>query len=255
MSESTVGSTTEQVKDRVRDKAQVAQDKAGATLGQARGRLREQIDQRSTQAGDEIRSTAHQVRNLAEQLRGQGKDTPARLVEQAADRSESFGNYLRNADGEQLLDDAESLARRLPWAVAAGGLALGFAASRLLKASSSRRYSSGQGARHLSYAGERTYPPPTGTTASTVDPASAQSDYGTEAPHTQTDPVPPVGGTYDRAPESGTPVAEPADSYSTRRNLDPRSEGQEGPWQPSLRTTSGTSVAPRTHGTALSRNC
>ncbi len=255
MSESTVGSTTEQVKDQVRDKAQVAQDKAGATLGQARGRLREQIDQRSTQAGDEIRSTAHQVRNLAEQLRGQGKDMPARLVEQAADRSESFGNYLRNADGEQLLDDAESLARRLPWAVAAGGLALGFAASRLLKASSSRRYSSGQGARHLSYAGERTYPPPTGTTASTVDPASAQSDYGTEAPHTQTDPVPPVGGTYDRAPESGTPVAEPADSYSTRRNLDPRSEGQEGPWQPSLRTTSGTSVAPRTHGTALSRNC
>ncbi len=228
MSESTVGSTTEQVKDQVRDKAQVAQDKAGATLGQARGRLREQIDQRSTQAGDEIRSTAHQVRNLAEQLRGQGKDMPARLVEQAADRSESFGNYLRNADGEQLLDDAESLARRLPWAVAAGGLALGFAASRLLKASSSRRYSSGQGARHLSYAGERTYPPPTGTTASTVDPASAQSDYGTEAPHTQTDPVPPVGGTYDRAPESGTPVAEPADSYSTRRNLDPRSEGQEG---------------------------
>ncbi len=225
MSESTVGSTTEQVKDQVRDKAQVAQDKAGATLGQARGRLREQIDQRSTQAGDEIRSTAHQVRNLAEQLRGQGKDMPARLVEQAADRSESFGNYLRNADGEQLLDDAESLARRLPWAVAAGGLALGFAASRLLKASSSRRYSSGQGARHLSYAGERTYPPPTGTTASTVDPASAQSDYGTEAPHTQTDPVPPVGGTYDRAPESGTPVAEPADSYSTRRNLDPRSEG------------------------------
>src|SRR6266487_2360140 len=254
MSESTVGSTTEQVKDQVRDKAQVAQDKAGAMAGQARGRLREQIDQRSTQAGDEIRSTAHQVRNLAEQLRGQGKDTPARMVEQAADRSESFGNYLRNADGEQLLDDAESLARRLPWAVAAGGLALGFAASRLLKASSSRRYSSGQGARHLSYAGERTYPP-TGGTASTVDSASAESDYGTETPHTQTDPVPPVGGTYDRAPESGTPVAEPADSYSTRRNLDPRSEGQEGPWQPSLRTTSGTSVAPRTHGTALSRNC
>jgi hypothetical protein len=226
MSESTVGSTTEQVKDQVRDKAQVAQDKAGAMAGQARGRLREQIDQRSTQAGDEIRSTAHQVRSLAEQLRGQGKDMPARLVEQAADRSESFGNYLRNADGEQLLDDAESFARRQPWAVAAGGLALGFAASRLLKASSSRRYRSGQGARHLSYAGERTYPP-TGGTASTMDPASAESDYGTEAPYVQTDPVPPVGGTYDRAPEAGTPVAEPTDSYSTRRNLNPRSEGRE----------------------------
>jgi ElaB/YqjD/DUF883 family membrane-anchored ribosome-binding protein len=222
MGQPTVGSTTEQVKDQMRDKAQMAQD----TAGKARGRLREQIDQRSTQAGDEIRSTAHQVRSLAEQLRGQGKDMPARLVEQAADRSESFGNYLRNADGEQLLDDAESFARRQPWAVAAGGLALGFAASRLLKASSSRRYRSGQGARHLSYAGERTYPP-TGGTASTMDPASAESDYGTEAPYVQTDPVPPVGGTYDRAPAAGTPVAEPTDPYSTRRNLDPRSESQE----------------------------
>jgi hypothetical protein len=232
MSESTVGSTTEQVKNQVRDKAQMAQDKAqmaqdkaSATLGQARGRLREQIDQRSTQAGDEIRSTAHQVRSLAEQLRAEGKDTPARMVEQAADRSESFGNYLRNADGDRLLSDVESFARRQPWAVAAGGLALGFAASRLLKASSSRRYRSGQGAQGRSYVGERTYPPPTGTTVSTVDPASAQSDYGTEAPYVRADGVPPVDGTYDRAPEAGTPVAEPTDPYGTRRDLDPRSEG------------------------------
>ena len=215
MSESTVGSTTEQVKDQVRDKAQVAQDKAGAMAGQARGRLSEQIDQRSTQAGDEISSAAHHVRSLAEQLRAEGKDMPARMVEQAADRSESFGSYLRNADGDRLLGDAESFARRQPWAVAAGGLALGFAASRLLKASSSRRYRSGQGARDLSYAGERTYPPTGGT--STMDPASAESDYGTEAPYVQTDPVPPVGGTYDRAPAVGTPVDAWASHHRGRR--------------------------------------
>jgi hypothetical protein len=225
MSESTVGSTTEQVKDQVRDKAQEAQDKTSATLGQARGRLREQIDQRSTQAGDEIRSTAHQVRSLAEQLRAEGKATPARMVEQAADRAESFGNYLRNADGDRLLDDAESFARRQPRAVAAGGLALGLAVSRLLKASSSRRYRSGQGAQGRSYAGERTYPPPTGTTASPVDPASAESDYGTEAPYVQTGRVPSVGGTSERTPEGGTPVAEPTNPYTTRRNPEPRSEG------------------------------
>jgi hypothetical protein len=232
MSESTVrstaatgGPTTEQVKDQVRDKAQMAQDKTSATLGQARGRLREQIDQRSTQAGDEIRSTAHQVRSLAEQLREQGKDMPARMVVQAADRSESFGNYLRNADGDRLLGDVESFARRQPWAVAAGGLALGFAASRLLKASSSRRYRSGQGARDWSHAGESTYPPPTGMTAATVDPASAESDYGASVPYVRARGVPPAGGTYDRAPQPGTPVAAPTDPYSTRRDVDPRSEG------------------------------
>jgi hypothetical protein len=224
MNESTVESTTEQVKDQVRDKAQMAQDRASTTLGQTRGRLREQIDQRSTKAGDEIRSAAHQVRSLAEQLRAEGKDMPARMVEQAADRSESFGNYLRNADGDRLLDDVESFARRQPWAVAAGGLALGFAASRLLKASSSRRYRSGQGARDLSDAGEGTYPQPAGGTASTMDPGSAESDYGTEASYARADGVPPVGA-YDRAHEAGTPYAEPTDQYNTRRNLDPRSEG------------------------------
>jgi hypothetical protein len=162
MSEPTVGSTTEQVKDQVRDTAQMAQDTAGATAGKARDRLREQLDQRSTQAGDEIRSTAHQVRSLAEQLRAQGKDMPARMVEQAADRSESFGTYLRDADGERLLSDVESFARRQPWAVAAGGLALGFAASRLLKASSSRRYWSERDARNRSYPDETAYPPQPG---------------------------------------------------------------------------------------------
>jgi ElaB/YqjD/DUF883 family membrane-anchored ribosome-binding protein len=188
MSESTVRSTaatgesaTEQVKDQVREKAQVAQEKAGATLGQARSRLREQVDQRSTQAGDEIRSTAQYVRSLADQLRGQGKDMPARLVEEMADRSESFGSYLRNADGDRLLGDVEGFARRQPLAVAAGGLALGLVASRLLKASSSRRYRSGQGARDWPYAGEGTHPPATGRTASTPYGTRRDLDPGPEA--------------------------------------------------------------------------
>jgi hypothetical protein len=65
------------------------------------------------------------------------------VAEQVADRAESFGSYLRDADGERLLRDVEDVARRQPWLIAAGGLALGFAASRFLKASSSRRYQSG----------------------------------------------------------------------------------------------------------------
>jgi hypothetical protein len=132
--------TTAQAKDQVRDKAQVAQDKAKGALGQTRGMLRDQVDQRATQAGDQIHSTAQDVRGMAEQLRQQGKDTPARVAEQVADRAESLGSYLRDADGERLLRDVETAVRRQPWAVVAGGLALGFAASRLLKASGSRRY-------------------------------------------------------------------------------------------------------------------
>jgi uncharacterized protein YjbJ (UPF0337 family) len=138
------GSTTEQVKEQVGEKAQVAQERARGAAEQARGRFRDQVDQRSTQAGERLSGTATDVRSMAEELRRQGKDTPARLVEQAAGRADRAADYLKGASGDRLLRDVEDLARANPWAVAAGGLALGFAASRFLKASSRRRYQQAQ---------------------------------------------------------------------------------------------------------------
>jgi hypothetical protein len=216
----TGGSTTEQVKDQVREKAQVAQDKAKGVLGQARGRLREQVDQRSTKAGDQVHATVQDMRKVAEQLRGQGKDTPAQVAEQVADRAESFGSYLRDADGERLLRDVEDLARRQPWLVVAGGLALGFAASRFLKASSSRRYQTGP---VRSYTGPSGYDATAVTgTASTSDPAHTGSDYGTETPFTQADVVPAAVGTDDPAAQAVPPVTAPVDDLSgSRRDQDP----------------------------------
>jgi hypothetical protein len=117
-----------------------AQEKAKEVAGQAKGRLKEQVDQRSTDAGRQITTTASDVRSVAEELRTQGKDTPARYADQAADRVERAGQWLENADGDQILRDVEDFARRNPWAVAAGGLVLGLAASRFLKASSGERY-------------------------------------------------------------------------------------------------------------------
>jgi hypothetical protein len=132
----------EQAQDKARDVAAQAQDKAREAAGQARGRVRDQLDQRSTQAGDQVSSTAGDARSVAEELRRQGKETPARYVEQAADRAERLGSYLRESDGDRILRDVEDFARRNPLAVAAGGLLVGFAASRMLKASSGDRYRS-----------------------------------------------------------------------------------------------------------------
>jgi hypothetical protein len=134
------GGTTDQVKDQVREKTQVAQDKARGALGQARGRLSDQVDQRSTEAGERIAGTASDVRSIADELRSQGKDGPASLAEQVAGQADRLGDYLKGASGDRILRDVEDVARRQPMLVAAGGLVLGFAASRFLKASSSRRY-------------------------------------------------------------------------------------------------------------------
>src|SRR5215208_7220424 len=125
-------SGTEQAKEKVQETAQQA-------AGQARGQIRRQVDERSTQAGEQVTSTAGDVRSVAQQLREQGKEQPARIAEQAADRAERLGSYLKQSDGEAILRDVEDFGRRQPWAVMAGGLAAGFLASRFLKASSSRR--------------------------------------------------------------------------------------------------------------------
>jgi hypothetical protein len=142
------GTTGDQVKEQVRDKAQAAQDTARGALGQTRGRISEQVDQRSTEAGERIAGTASDVRSIADELRRQGKDAPANLAEQAAGQADRVGDYLKGASGDRILRDVEDFARRQPMLVAAGALALGFAASRFLKASSSRRYESAYRPRH-----------------------------------------------------------------------------------------------------------
>jgi uncharacterized membrane protein YccC len=129
-----------QVQDKAQELAGQAQEKAQEAAGQARDRIREQLDQRSSRAGEQVSATAQDIRSVAEQLRTQGSDQPAKLAEQAADRAERLGGYLTGADADRILRDVEDFGRRQPMAVILGGLALGFAASRLLKASSTQRY-------------------------------------------------------------------------------------------------------------------
>ncbi|HKG65940.1 MAG TPA: hypothetical protein VKB28_17870 [Solirubrobacteraceae bacterium] len=170
-------STTDQAKEKVQETAQQA-------AGQARGQVRRQVDQRSTQAGEQVGSTAADVRSVAQQLRDQGKEQPAKVAEQAADRVERFGSYLKESDADRILRDVEDFGRRQPWAVMLGGLAAGFLASRFLKASSARRYESGH--------------QPTG-------PAGSQFDRGTGAGRPAT--APPATGTVP--PPAGAPPFTP----------------------------------------------
>jgi ElaB/YqjD/DUF883 family membrane-anchored ribosome-binding protein len=130
----------DQAKDRVEEVKGQAQEKVQEASGQAKDRVREQVDQRSTQAGERVASAARDARSVGEELRRQGKDQPAKVADQAADRAERLGGYLQESDADRILRDVEDFGRRQPWAVVAGGLALGFLASRFLKASSEQRY-------------------------------------------------------------------------------------------------------------------
>ena len=131
---------TDQAKDKAQQAAGAAKDQAQQAAGQAKGALRSQVDQRSTEAGERVGGFASDVRSVGDQLREQGKDQPAKLADQAADRAERLGGYLKDSDADRILGDVEDFGRRQPWAVIAGGVALGLVASRFLKASRTRRY-------------------------------------------------------------------------------------------------------------------
>lgn len=129
-----------QAQDKLHDAAGQAREQAGKATDQAKSRVRDQVDQRSTDFGGRAKGTADDLRSVGEQLRNQGKDQPAKLADQAAERIQQAGDYLERSDADRLLNDLEDFGRKRPWAVIAGGLAIGFAASRLLKTSSSERY-------------------------------------------------------------------------------------------------------------------
>jgi hypothetical protein len=135
-------SGTEQVKEKASEMAGQAQEKAQDAKQQAKNQLRDQLDRRSNDAGEKVIATANDMRSVGEHLRSQGKEQPAKLADQAAERAEKLGGYLSGSDADRILSDIEGTARRQPWVVVAGGVALGFVASRFLKASSSERYRS-----------------------------------------------------------------------------------------------------------------
>lgn len=147
--------------------AEQAHEKAQQAAGQVQDKLREQLDQRSSQAATQITEQASDLRSVGESLREQGKEGPAKAADQMAQYAEKVGGYLRDKDSHAWLSDAEDFGRRQPWAVAAGGIALGFAASRFLKASSSQRYH-----------GRTTVPHPNGVyAASAPSPANGTSEW------------------------------------------------------------------------------
>jgi hypothetical protein len=118
----------DQAKNEALDKIDQAKDKGGELA-------RDQVDQRSTQAGEAVASTADDVRAVSETLRDRGNDSAARVVEQAANYAQQAADYLRDTGPNQIISDVERIARKQPWAVALGGVLVGFAASRVLRSS------------------------------------------------------------------------------------------------------------------------
>ena len=143
------GGAVTEVREKGAEIASAAQEQLGAKTSELRSeasfQISEQVNERSTQVGEQVRAMGHALRTGAEQLRSEGKSTPANFAEQAAGRAEELGRYLQSADGDRIMRDVENFARRRPWLMAGAGALAGFVASRLVKASSDRRYEAYRG--------------------------------------------------------------------------------------------------------------
>lgn len=121
-----------------------AQEKVQQTAQQASNAttryVREQTESRGQQIGDELKSVAAALRRSSHALHTDGNTQAARGIELVTERIEGVGRYLGGTGGDQMLRDLESFGRRKPWGMIGVGLGIGLAASRFLKASSSRRF-------------------------------------------------------------------------------------------------------------------
>jgi hypothetical protein len=186
-----------EAQEKAQEVAGEAQEKARDAAGKAQENVRQQVDQRSTEAGERVAGTAQDLRSVGEELRKQGKDTPAKLADQAAEQTEKVGSYLKEKGPDEMLHDVEDFGRQRPWAVLAGGLALGVVAARFLKASSRNRYQqrSSNGVRPTGQVPQRTTPPPLNRSA--VEPVVSP-------------PPPTATPTPTATPVTPTPSASPA---------------------------------------------
>jgi hypothetical protein len=195
--QSAASDAKEQAQEKAQQVAGQAKDQAQQAAGQGKQRAKTLIDERSTQAGEQVSTQASDIRTVGQKLREEGKEGPAKLADQAADRVERLGSYLTGSNADRILQDLEDLGRKSPTAVIAGGIALGFAASRFLKASASERYvQRSSSAGRSQYAGQPDFasrPPALPSRSTGTDgPSMSLDDRPTSATGVGASPLPPA---------------------------------------------------------------
>ena len=112
-----------------------ARDAGQQVAEDARRAAGEQIDKRSTLAGEKVGIAATDTRDIADHLRSKGREGPAKVADDAAQRMDRFAEYLRDADSERILSDIRRLGRTQPAALVAGAAVVGIIVGRVVKAS------------------------------------------------------------------------------------------------------------------------
>jgi hypothetical protein len=129
---------TNQAKDTTGQVVDQAKDTAGQVAQQAKQQAASQLESQKERTVDALVTVAHALRETGQHLQEQEQTSVGGYVEQAAERVETFTNYLRTRDVPALLAETQDFARRRPGLFLSGAVALGFIGARFLKSSGQR---------------------------------------------------------------------------------------------------------------------
>ncbi len=132
--------------DTAKDTFNKAKETTGQMATEAVGQVKEKaaslIDEQKTNLASGINSVADSIRQIGENLGGDGKDNQIAALagkygDNLAGQVEKFSSYIEDKDLKELARDVEQFARRNPALFIGGAFALGILAARFLKSSSS----------------------------------------------------------------------------------------------------------------------
>jgi hypothetical protein len=110
-------------------------DAASEAASAAKQKAQSVFDDAKRTAVDAADETSAAIEDVANALRSSGQTTMSQAAAAMAERLSGFSDYLENRRIDELFEDARRLAQRNPGLFIAGGVVLGLALSRFLKAS------------------------------------------------------------------------------------------------------------------------
>jgi len=142
--------TTDDMKEKAKEIGKKTQEKAGhiaeqtreqasALAGQVQEKVKRTLDEQKGRGVEELSGLAQAVRQTSHQLRQQNKAGMARYAEQAAEQVDRVIHYVDSRDVGELLEEAETFARRHPEGFLGGAFVLGLMAGRFMKSTKERR--------------------------------------------------------------------------------------------------------------------
>jgi len=220
---------TGQVKQGSQQALQQTQQTAGQVAGQAKDQARSMFETQKGQVTDQASKISQALRQSGENLQTQNVGPAATVLSTAADRLDGFSSYLQGRNADQLVQEAESFARRNSAVFLGGAFTLGLLAARFLKSSVPSSGYSGSRYGGQQYGGQY------GAGRSTYDRGyQSQGTYSSGAAPSQYDDISGPGTTPD---DLSPGFAGHGADFMTD---DPTVEVESG-----MRTTDGTSSRSR----------